>query len=266
MTDISQQPKRGTNYCQCDQSEYWTSLDNYQSHGGMRYNLHLLLVIDQHHLVSVIIIITLGGGTKVKIIWLLVWREDNITITSSFTEQSSILNQSSEHPEMTPYLCWWSVRKWAPPFVDFIPDTKEVPVTHSWWWMLQIIILTSDPITLITKIDPSPLGAYTLHWSSSPRSGTYLDQQIESESWSGCWQFDRMWISNGHWDAVLSVSNPPLDVVISNLYWAALLWHITRHIAPPSPHCHPALPCATKPLNIVPLVQTFNLKGRNFGG
>ena len=61
----------------------------------MRYNLHLLLVIDQHHLVSVIIIITLGGGTKVKITWLLVWKRrqhhDHIIIHRAVIDPKSEL-------------------------------------------------------------------------------------------------------------------------------------------------------------------------------
>lgn len=40
--------------------------------------------------------------------------------------------------------------------------------------------------------------------------------------------------------------------------------HYESNCSVPSDYCHPALPCATKPLNSVLLVQTFSLNGGQF--
>ena len=152
---------------------------------------------------SVIIIITLGGGTKVKITWLpspsSSREEDNITITSSsssFTDQSSVQIRAPGPKWWHLNRCRWSDLEMAPPFNDSIPDTKDSPVTHSGWWMLQMMILTPDLITFITKIAPEP--------SRGPRHYIYHPQASEiweifgSQFWSGCWHVVNMWISNGH--------------------------------------------------------------------
>ena len=39
--------------------------------------------------------------------------------------------------------------------------------------------------------------------------------------------------------------------------------HYKSNWSDPSHYCHPAMPCATKPLNVVLLVQTFHLNSRH---
>ena len=57
---------------------------------------------------------------------------------------------------------------------------------------------------------------------------------------------------------ILHACNPsgPLDLIcIAGIIMA----HYESNCSDPSDYCHPALPCATKPLNSVLLVQTFSL-------
>ena len=43
-----------------------------------------------------------------------------------------------------------------------------------------------------------------------------------------------------------------------------IMAHYESNCSDPSDYCHPALPCATKPLNSVLLVQTFSLNSGQF--
>ena len=111
-----------------------------------------------------------------------------------------------------------------------------------------MIILTQTSSHLSQRLLPETVGGLSITFIIQDSSKIW--EIFGSEFWSGCWQLIK-------WSHVCVIPWP------SNLYCRHYYGTLQEQLVRPISLLSPALPCATKPLNVVLPVQTFHLNSRH---